>query len=112
MAADLDIDGRNCIAVDLCRRFKNRHLNYVTADSEIGNEELCHCQFRNRQPKIMLLPIQKSAVQNRDAVDDGGVIFYFNLLFFGIYIGDFHLPSSIMLVSEVNLLQRICRCIY
>jgi len=34
--------------------------NCVAANSEIGSQELFRCRFRNRQPKTMSLPIQKS----------------------------------------------------
>jgi hypothetical protein len=38
--------------------------NYVAADSEIGNQKLCRCRFRNRQPFVPL-----SAAKNCVAAD-------------------------------------------
>jgi hypothetical protein len=43
--------------------------NYVAADSAIGNQKFCRCRFRNRQPKIVSLPIQKSATKKFSATD-------------------------------------------
>jgi hypothetical protein len=43
--------------------------NYVAADSEVGSQELCCCQFKNWQPRTMTLPIQRSAVKNSVAAD-------------------------------------------
>jgi len=49
----------NCFATDskICSQ------NCFTTDSEIDNLKLCRCQFRNPQPKALLLPILKSAAK-------------------------------------------------
>jgi len=39
--------------------------NYVAAESEIESQKLCHCRFRNWQPKTLPLPIQESATKLR-----------------------------------------------
>jgi hypothetical protein len=69
-------------------RLKNQSQNHVAADSEIDNQT-----FKNRQPKTLLMPIQKSAAKNFATADskigsDGGVILTVLLFLFCVYISD------------------------
>jgi hypothetical protein len=43
--------------------------NYVAADSEIDNQKLRCCRFRDGQPKTLPLLIQKSTAKNYTVVD-------------------------------------------
>ena len=57
---------KNCVTADseigskklFCNRFRNWQQNYGTVDLEI-NSPLCHCQFKNWQPKPVPLLTQK-----------------------------------------------------
>jgi hypothetical protein len=42
---------------------------YGAADPEIGSLKLCHCPFKNRQPKALLLPFLKSTAKYCAAAD-------------------------------------------
>jgi hypothetical protein len=48
---------------------KSSAENCVVADSEIDNEELCRCRFKNQQPKTVTLLIHKSIAENCDPAD-------------------------------------------
>jgi hypothetical protein len=69
VAADSEFDSKNCVTADLeiggqtmpLPVQKSAAKNYAAAGSEIGSKKLCRCQFKNRQPKTVLLPIQNSA---------------------------------------------------
>jgi hypothetical protein len=44
-------------------------MNTCKFNLEIGSQKQCRCRFRNRQPKTVSLPIQKSTAKNSVAAD-------------------------------------------
>jgi len=73
--------------------------NCVAANSEIGSQELFRCRFRNRQPKTMSLPIQKSTAM----VESFQLYFSFFVFFFGVYNNSAY--SSILFSHNSSLMH-------